>query len=344
MQAHLPYGPLCSHLYQSHTHTHKQGCSCTHTHKRTGVHALCTQNYTPALEPATAPRTTVCVRIAYSRRLHALGGSGAAMLVCEDGEGAGGVPGLTASLAGLLSGGLDQHQALAAPRTTSQEGGLQALVAQDSPGPARDGDRVPDSGSQLVRGGAVTGMAGAGAGGVPGLFADGPALGGAGPAGERLYFVSDPQLRRARALFPCVDDTGQLAQYELWLSVPHDYVAVCGGALQGSTLVAAGEVSKCHGAAVVNKPSVKRLPLIVMDALQTCYALLGRGSVRGRAAGQMGQPVQGHMHTFTRVNACMHVGGCPGRRLACVITAWPVLSPPGLCYRRLACVIAAWPV
>ena len=29
--------------------------------------------------------------------------------------------------------------------------------------------------------------------------------------GEQLFFVSDPQLRRARALFPCVDEPGRWA-------------------------------------------------------------------------------------------------------------------------------------
>lgn len=50
-------------------------------------------------------------------------------------------------------------------------------------------------------------------------------------------FATHTQLRRARALFPCVDEPGRLASYELWLSVPPQYVGVGGGSLKGSVLV-----------------------------------------------------------------------------------------------------------
>ena len=50
------------------------------------------------------------------------------------------------------------------------------------------------------------------------------------------YLVSDPQLRRARALFPCSDVAGTIATYAMHVTVPPDHVAVCDGVMKRCTL------------------------------------------------------------------------------------------------------------
>ncbi|KAF5831409.1 hypothetical protein DUNSADRAFT_13170 [Dunaliella salina] len=198
----------------------------------------------PAVEPAVA-RTSVSVHIAFFRRLLAHSDTGAVMLVCGEGEGGAGQHCLASSLAGLLSGGLGGPKPAVLPLTAGSWG----AEGEGASGPALqlDGGLFGQGHGQaggVVADGGTSGVAGLAdpTHGLPGHGTE--EMEGVGPEGEQLYFVSDPQLRRARALFPCVDDAGRLAEYELWLSVPPDYVAVCGGELRDSTLTLAKEDSE----------------------------------------------------------------------------------------------------
>jgi hypothetical protein len=51
-----------------------------------------------------------------------------------------------------------------------------------------------------------------------------------------VYVVPDPAIRRARALFPCIDAVGSLATYDISVTVPPGLVAVCGGELRENEL------------------------------------------------------------------------------------------------------------
>ena len=50
--------------------------------------------------------------------------------------------------------------------------------------------------------------------------------------------VFNPQLRRARALFPCADNVGLHATFDMHITVPPEHTAVCGGELRSQVLCA----------------------------------------------------------------------------------------------------------
>lgn len=177
--------------------------------------------------PPPPPRTHVRVRIAFHRTLAAADG-GSVLMAAEcarlDSQGAlallpagaeangghaGAGPPACAALASRLLGGLALGGGAAAAGTSAQPGG--------------EGGQ---GGAALV----PAGVQGAGAQGEGACAWD----------TSGAVFLTDSQLRRARTLFPCVDDVGRLAAYELTVRVPPACVAVCGGELRGSELCVEG--------------------------------------------------------------------------------------------------------
>ncbi len=130
-----------------------------------------------------------------------------------------------------------------------------------SPSPTGAAAAAQAGGDGMAVDGAAAGAAAAapeGAGGSGASAAAAAATFWSAPleAPGRRFLVADPQLRRSRALFPCVDSGSQqqqagsqqqqaaggggvgqgMATYELHVTVPPDHLAVCDGELKRCTV------------------------------------------------------------------------------------------------------------